>query len=65
MSWLMHTNQEPVADVVDNILYKLEPGEPFEMPDFHARAFLDHMRDYGVVQVPETKDRTGIHLDLD
>lgn len=63
--YLMHSGKEPIHDVVQGRLYTFIPNEPLKIADnFIGHAILRHKAPMGLIEVPATEDRFGIHVDV-
>lgn len=66
MKYVLHVNDQPVADFIDITLYVVPPNKPFRFDnDFHAELFVRHMSHSGVVFVTEQYDDDNGQFKLD
>lgn len=71
MKYIMHVYTPPNGGTVrlqlDDHWFELPTGEPVEIEsDFYANALLEHYGHiYGIVDVPYTKSRTGLVVDIE
>lgn len=81
MKYLVHNyhpkDAKHISLQLDDKWFRMYPGEPIEIdtdsngrkldnPDFYAHHILTiYGSIYGIVEVPQRRDRTGIHLDIE
>lgn len=58
--FVLHVDDEEVCDVMDGVLYRVPPSEPFEFANpFIGKRFIEHKWFHGVVEVELEKTRSG------